>query len=793
MKKMLAGSIILMCVCMSSLAQTPEQLEAYKASIKSQEHFNKVQRETGMPEMEVPTLKEWIESAEAANKPSLMSTRSITQRESIDEKMSRMRKWSNAGIRKETSTKRKVADIHESRRERLSARSVQRADAHRQEMIEAREWAHRNHVKERALLPDGRVIGLVGIRDGIPQYNITYNTGAADTVAVDELWPNGNTGLDLTGANVIVGVWDGGDVQTNHLEFILPGNQSRIIDQDGESDMPISEHPTAVAGTMAATGVSFSGAPKGMSYQSTVWAYDWKNDISEKMNPAYANGLKVSNHSYGLQTGWGEIPLLAGTYSNAVGGTITLVAGNYDCWWGDLAGSQIESYKFGLYTSDTASTDELVYGNPHSLPIWAAGNDRDDLPRETGEPFITWYNGVMYYFDSAQNYPPADAYADSGYDTVSDHGIAKNVLTVGAVNKIVGGYDGTSSVEVAPFSCYGPTDDGRIKPDVVAAGVDLTSPIWHPDYPNINGYYTLSTGDNDEPSYATGTSFASPVVTGAAGLIIGLREQLKPNKPFLSSTLKALIAHTADEAETVGPDYMTGWGLLNAEQAALLVQDDSDEEGKQFIKEVVLNSGDYIEFPVIAMGNEPLKVSIGWTDPAGTPVINIDPTDLMLVNDLDLRIINSAGTTNFPWVLNPVSPSSSATTGDNYRDNAEQVVISSPSVQETYTVRITHKGDLVDDTGSVAEQAVSIILSGIEPEVREETKIVELVVSSASELLEWPTVVGQNYQVQTKMNLMDQTWIDFSSEISATKTNTTWESDSAPSSTTRFYRLIETN
>ena len=42
-----------------------------------------------------------------------------------------------------------------------------------------------------------------------------------------------------------------------------------------------------------------------------------------------------------------------------------------------------------------------------------------------------------------------------------------------------------------------------------------------------------------------------------------------------------------------------------------------------------------------------------------------EATDLMLVNDLDLRVINSSGTTNFPWVLNPASPSSSATTGDS--------------------------------------------------------------------------------------------------------------------------------
>jgi len=254
------------------------------------------------------------------------------------------------------------------------------------------------------------------------------------------------------------------------------------------------------------------------------------------------------------------------------------------------------------------------------------------------------------------------------------------------------------------------------------------------------------------------------------------------------------MTHTTDEAETIGPDYKTGWGLLNTQRAAELVQDDSDEGGKQFIKETVLNNGDYIEFPVTALGGEALKISIGWTDPAGTPPpLGVDPTDLMLVNDLDLRVIDSSGATNFPWIVNPVSPASAATTGDNFRDNTEQAVISNPTAQEIYTVRITHKGNLVDDTGGVSEQTVAIILSGIVPEPRAQTRIEEFVASSASELVGWPSVVGQNYKVQATTNLVDTVWSDSSAEISATKTNTVWEETAPSSASARFYRLIETN
>lgn len=87
MKKTLAGSITLACLCMSSLAQTPEQLTAYKAAIQSQEGFNKVQREAGMPEMDVPTFAEWLKAEEdKASAPAVSSIQSAQREEALKEK-----------------------------------------------------------------------------------------------------------------------------------------------------------------------------------------------------------------------------------------------------------------------------------------------------------------------------------------------------------------------------------------------------------------------------------------------------------------------------------------------------------------------------------------------------------------------------------------------------------------------------------------------------------------------------------------------------------------------------------
>ncbi|MBN2704641.1 MAG: S8 family serine peptidase [Pontiellaceae bacterium] len=783
----ISATLIAVCclTCISLSAQTESQLSEYDSAMATLEDFNRIQREAGMPEMADPSLQEWILSE---NQKRILSEESLLPREKIEEKKQRMREWLNLGIYQEIIPSAGFSKAKTKKRARFENRVVQRALLKQQEMKTAREWAKQMGIRESAVLSDGSAIGLSGIRNGALQFNVTHNSGAADTSSVDELWPSGSSGLNLTGINTIVGMWDAYDAQTNHVEF-MSGGQSRVYDMDGVSSLTFHWHPTSVAGTLAAIGIGYGGNSRGMAYQTYVAAYDWNNDLAE-MAVAYANGLRTSNHSYGNQAGWGEISVSGGTYY-AYGHylTVTLSAGKYPCWYGGDLGIK-ESYYFGFYGQDVADTDDVVYNNPYTLPVWSAGNDRDDNSiSTTTQGYFRFFSDRGYYVfvyndvGLRHTLPFADFTPDSSYDTITDHAIAKNVMTVGAINKIPGGYNGVSSIEVAPFSSYGPTDDGRIKPDIVAAGVNLTTPAWYSDQiSSTTNYYNVS-----------GTSSSAPVVTGTVGLINELRDRLHPNAPFLSSTLKTLITHTADEAESVGPDYKTGWGLLNAEKAAWLVQDDYDAGEKQFIKEVVLNSGDYIEFPVTATGGEPLKVSIGWTDPAGAPPIDqLDPTDLMLINDLDLRIIDSSENTYLPWIMTPSSPATAATTGDNYIDNTEQVLVSNPTAQETYTVRITHKNNLVDDVGNISDQAVSIILTGIVPESREGSWIEEFVADDTSELIGWSSVVGQNYLVQSTTDLTE-TWSDVSMEISASKTNTVWE-ESAPAATaTRFYRLIETN
>jgi len=400
-----------------------------------------------------------------------------------------------------------------------------------------------------------------------------------------------------------------------------------------------------------------------MAYTGTLKAYEWTSDDAE-MATAASNGLEISNHSYGFITGW----RWHSTY-----GWI---------WYGDTTIDQNEDYTFGFYSIDAKNWDTIAYDAPNYLIVKSAGNDRND----DGTSNSHYHSDGYYYSDTHYS----DGYDQGGYDTISGRGVAKNILTVGAVDDVLN-YTSPSTVIMSSFSGWGPADDGRIKPDIVANGIDLTS--------------SVGSGDSAYDTYS-GTSMASPNTTGTLALLQQYYQSTHSNTPMRSATLKALVLHSADEAgDYPGPDYRFGWGLLNAEKAAERIKEDSVSN---VIDEQVLNNGSTYErnITLSSASLDPLKVTIVWTDPAGTPVAPaLDPSDKMLVNDLDLSIVKD-GVTYYPWKLDKSNPSNAATQNStNDVDNVEQVYIDVPE-EGTYTVKVTHKGSL-----SSGSQAFSIVLS----------------------------------------------------------------------------------
>ncbi len=502
-----------------------------------------------------------------------------------------------------------------------------------------------------ARLNASRDVELMFVDDrGRPRFYQINNLNAARTVNTDDVWPGGSGGFSLSGSTTVLGelgIWDGGGVLTSHQEF-----GGRVTQQDSPGSTHY--HATHVAGTMVAGG--YVAGAQGMSYQANLAAYDWSNDESE-MASAAAAGMNISNHSYGFVVGW-----------------------RWDTdwyWYGDVDISTTEDYGFGYYGSYVQELDEIAYNAPYYLICKSAGNDRNDFGPDGGEGHYFWDPTASDWTWSTDT-RDIDCGPD-GYDCIGWKGNAKNILTVAAVDDISSGWSTASDVVTSSFTSWGPTDDGRIKPDIAANGIGLYSPM-----------------DGDDADYGSlnGTSMSSPNASGSLNLLVRHYESTHSAETPLASTVKALAIHTANEGgPNPGPDYMFGWGLLNTSGAAQHISDDVLAQG--LIVEASLTNGTSHEYTLTSGGTGPLRITIVWTDPAGTPpAAPLNSTDLMLVHDLDLRLEhNSSSTVYLPYVLDPANPADAATTGDNVRDNVEQIHVASPTAG-SYTVTVSHKGTL---------------------------------------------------------------------------------------------------
>ena len=296
--------------------------------------------------------------------------------------------------------------------------------------------------------------------------------------------------------------------------------------------------------------------------------------------------------------------------------------------------------------------DEICFNNPYYLPVIAAGNDRN----ETKTPGSTQIS------------------TKSGYDMIFGHGNAKNVMTVAAV-KEVQEYTGPASVVMSDFSSWGPSDDGRIKPDISMKGVSVKS--------------TTAANDTSTASY-NGTSMASPGVAGVVTLLQQYHNQLYSN--FMrAATVKGLILHTADEAGFAdGPDYEHGWGLINAEASAKIISDKNLSSEGSIIEENTLITNAVYTKSIEVDGTKPLQISISWTDPAYATANTgtVDPAIKYLVNNLDVKVTSSGGDVFYPWKLQGMSNTYAMATNSsaNDTDNFERVDIPFPKGKYTVSV-----------------------------------------------------------------------------------------------------------
>ncbi|MBI2971699.1 MAG: S8 family serine peptidase [Candidatus Aenigmarchaeota archaeon] len=458
---------------------------------------------------------------------------------------------------------------------------------------------------------------------------------------------SGVTGLldapyHLNGTGVVIAEWDQGWAERTHSA--LSAKTTRGDDGCTETECADDSHATHVAGTMLANGSGSNYAYRGMAPNATLITYEWPDDGTSELYNETNLSTAVYNASVS-QNSWG--------YSTQANGCGIM----------------------GDYTAFSAAYDNIIHGNQSVTSrtmtiVFAAGNDRSTNSAYCGSQGHT-YN-----------------------TTTGPGGTAKNTITVGAVD--------SDTSAMTSFSSWGPTDDGRIKPDVVAPGCENTT--------NLNdalAYRSIwSTITGNTYSGSCGTSMAAPVVSGIAALIYQDYRQTFNRTP-LPSTVKALLVHTARDVNNTGPDYTSGYGIVNATAAIAKLREDNRTD---VVKEGNVSQNTAETHQLTLSGRSELKITLAWDDYQGDP-----NAANALVNDLDLLVYTTAGTRFFPWTLDKTNPATGAVqTQRDALNNIEQVYVANAS---SGTWNITINGTAVPN----GPQNYSLVISVTDttlPEIR---------------------------------------------------------------------------
>ncbi|MCK4757821.1 MAG: S8 family serine peptidase, partial [Thermoplasmata archaeon] len=312
---------------------------------------------------------------------------------------------------------------------------------------------------------------------------------------------------------------------------------------------------------------------------------------------------------------------------------------------GHIGGASLHSNSWGGglgptqgYKDESAQIDEYVWDNKDFLICWAAGHGGPDP------------------------------------STIDNQAEAKNLICVGATTE--------SGTAVASFSSRGPALDGRIKPDLMAVGIGITTA----DASSDTGYW---------PENFAGTSGSTASLAGHAVLVQQYFEdgwyptgtQVNDNGFTPSAALvKAAMINGAVPIGTI-PNMNEGWGRIHLENSLYFQGDtrvvryiDYGYQQPGSTEGAGLCTGDFIEYTFdVSSGAQPLRISMVYSDYKGNPTAGI-----MLVNDLDLKVTGPSGTfygNNFAggWSQTGVY--------DDNLNNIECAYINNP-LTGVYTIRI---------------------------------------------------------------------------------------------------------
>lgn len=312
-----------------------------------------------------------------------------------------------------------------------------------------------------------------------------------------------------------------------------------------------------------------------------------------------------------------------------------------------------------------------------------------------GSDFSWVYDGACRAIDTIQHDQEDNliVHSVSNSNRVTNPENAKNSLAVAATSQ-------PPNQENWCIGGAGPTEDGRRKPEIMAPGCGIVSS-------------SGSTGCNTSAS--TGTSMATPAVSGVAALVrqyymegfypTGARtasDEFVPTGQLIKATL---VNSAADMTGVAGfPNITEGWGRVLADNALYFAGDTASLVVRELRNSApdALETGDARSLGVSPQSGQPLKVTLCWADVAGEDNAAFAP-----VNDLDLVVTSPGGVT---YRGNVFSGGESAPGGESdLANNLEQVLVTAPE-PGVWEVRVEGAGV------NVGRQGYALVVTGA-PEV----------------------------------------------------------------------------
>jgi hypothetical protein len=341
-------------------------------------------------------------------------------------------------------------------------------------------------------------------------------------------------------------------------------------------------------------------------------------------------------------------------------------AGSIPMWQQAFAaGAAIHSNSYGsstngAYSGSDRRADEALRGLDDMIILFAAGND------------------------------------DGQVNSTSSPGNAKNVTTVGALLH-------GNSTSVAFFSNKGPTDDGRLKPDISATGSSIESAAGDSNNSNIV--------DSPSRRSTSGTSMSTPITAGATALLrqyftdgfypTGIKNNADSHTPS-GTLMKAMLLNGTN---TDGGFFANniGWGRVWLENTMHFDGDSKRFRFWEITNDKGLQTGEQFSVTIPVQANEEFRATLVWYDlpgPTGSGVT--------LVNNLDLKVEANGGT----YLGNNFSSNNSITTGTNDVVNTvEQVRFANP-IAANYTITVDAANIIGDGSIDSDKQGFALVVSG---------------------------------------------------------------------------------